>query len=407
MMERAPKALDERIASHLEVLWPATDYSLEIREGILPTRRGGAYTMLPSAKNATLLVPTASARVAASTLVRYGSSAKRMTRYRSRALAIIARLGLFRLFPGKLMVVAKSGDGASLVDHISSELGEPLVASVRLGPARANRKPVLTLMRPNGDVVGYAKVGTSSLTRLRIDQERSALARLANASLTRLVVPSILLDGSWREANYITISPIGGGGKRIESVTRDLAARELVLAFERQAHALIESKWWRRLAERAKSLDGSDGVRLVEAIDTITAIAGDWVIEFGAQHGDWTPWNIVTIGERTHAWDWEQFGESVPVGLDQFHYSYHSAVTGDGLSPGAALEHLRQESTSLVAVHDIPRDRSTLLCALFVVSTGERFLTDRQEAAGSRKGPPRDWLFPALDAILEDLSDSR
>ena len=50
-----------------------------------------------------------------------------------------------------------------------------MVVSLRIGPPRANRKPVLELLSPGGEVLGFAKVGVTGLTRELVRAEAAAL----------------------------------------------------------------------------------------------------------------------------------------------------------------------------------------------------------------------------------------
>ena len=54
--------------------------------------------------------------------------------------------------------------------------------SLYLSPARANRKPVLQLLTPQGQAAGFAKIGTNQLTRELVTAEYEALAGWATPS---------------------------------------------------------------------------------------------------------------------------------------------------------------------------------------------------------------------------------
>ena len=53
---------------------------------------------------------------------------------------------------------------------------------MHLGAARANRKPVLQLLTPDGETVGFAKIGVSPLTSSLVWAERDALTLLCSAA---------------------------------------------------------------------------------------------------------------------------------------------------------------------------------------------------------------------------------
>ena len=53
-----------------------------------------------------------------------------------------------------------------------------MLVSLHLGPARANRKPVLQLIAPDGETLGFAKLGIGPLTRRLVRAETTALSAL-------------------------------------------------------------------------------------------------------------------------------------------------------------------------------------------------------------------------------------
>ena len=67
-------------------------------------------------------------------------------------------------------------------------LGRPALLSIHIGPARANRKPVLQLLGAGGEALGYAKLGVDPLTRALVDAEAAALVRLSTVPLGPVTV---------------------------------------------------------------------------------------------------------------------------------------------------------------------------------------------------------------------------
>ncbi|MEE3918975.1 hypothetical protein V2I01_12700 [Micromonospora sp. BRA006-A] len=108
-------------------------------------------------------------------------------------LSTAFRLGLGPLvFRDRLVV-----DGGGLDAYLTEVLGEPALVSLHIGPARANRKPVLQLLAPDGRALGYAKLGVDPLTRALVHAEADALRRLAEVPLGPVVLAGVRHHGDW------------------------------------------------------------------------------------------------------------------------------------------------------------------------------------------------------------------
>ncbi|MDH4365889.1 MAG: hypothetical protein OEY70_17570, partial [Acidimicrobiia bacterium] len=228
----------------------------------------------------------------------------------------------------------------AVVDHLARALGEPeLAVAVTLGPRRRNRKPVLQLIRPDGSVVGFAKIGWSPLTAELVDNEADALRLVAGRVDPAVVVaPDVLLHDRWDSRSVAVLSPLrpagpalprptpgGADPNGLAGVAAAIAACEP--AAPRPVGALPLLAGW-----AADGLgDTVDLDRLAERHQGVELATGLW-------HGDLTPWNLTTRGATTWVWDWELAGAGRPVGLDLLHhrFEYHrrrrGATTTDAMT---------------------------------------------------------------------------
>ena len=163
-----------------------------------------SYLILPSLAHPRLLVPRRTRRAAAGAVRGYGeqSSAARRAAVRLAAGALRAGAGDPLLRDRLEVVEPQTGQqtgpwrGAETIeDHLARELGRPVLVSLHLGPARANRKPVLQLLDAGGGTVGFAKVATTALAGRLVAAEAETLRRLARAGLTHLTPPRLLSGG--------------------------------------------------------------------------------------------------------------------------------------------------------------------------------------------------------------------
>ena len=113
----------------------------------------------------------------------YGQPGSRAARLGARALSLALATGLGgAVLRSRIWVHVPPGT-STIESYLGEALGRDLLISMHLGTARANRKPVLQLMTPQGQPVGFAKIGTSPLTRALVEAERDALTRLGRAGL--------------------------------------------------------------------------------------------------------------------------------------------------------------------------------------------------------------------------------
>src|SRR4051794_6227589 len=157
------------------------------------SRGGAGWVVVPSASRPRLLVPTGSGRAAASAVRHSTEAVGRKAKLVRQGLSTAFRLGLGPLvFRDRLVVT-----GGGLDAYLAEVLGERALVSLHIGPARANRKPVLQLLAPDGRALGYAKLGVDPLTRALVDAEAAALHRLAGLPLGPVTVARVRHHGDW------------------------------------------------------------------------------------------------------------------------------------------------------------------------------------------------------------------
>jgi hypothetical protein len=395
MVVQPPIGGDARAAYLPELaalVWPApADAAL---------RRGGAggYAVVPSAARPRLLVPAGSRRAAASA-VRHSTEAVGVkARLRRRVLAAAFRTGVGALaFRDRLVV-----DGSGLDAHLSAVLGGPALLSIHIGPARANRKPVLQLLGPRGEALGYAKLGVDPLTRALVDAEAAALTRLATVPLGPVTVANALHHGSWGEHSLLIQSALPVRRPRATPAEANAAERTAMLAvasclgIRRQAYA--DSPYAHRVAADVTALGTRpEAERLRAALAAVAA--ADPVVAFGAWHGDWNGGNSAALADgRVLVWDWERFDADVPAGYDALHLRLQAEVTRGGVDPLHAARTLLADADAVLGPFDQPA--ADHVAVLYLVELAARYLRDRQAEAGARLGHVDTWLLPAVEQHL-------
>jgi hypothetical protein len=367
----------------------------------LATSADGArtYVVVPNRRKPRVLIPLESRRIAAGALRRYSRPATRGARAKRDAAVWALRLGLDRLLlPHRITV----GSAEGIDDHLSAVLGHDVHLSIHIGPARANRKPVLQILDGDGQTVAFAKLGVNSLTRELVDAETAATRRLSEfTTLRRLRTPRLLYAGEWRGHNVMVASAlpawaepvVGGAGRRLE------AMRELADACGVRRSPLGESDYARRLDDRLEILSvrgDTDADTLVTAGRTLLERLARTELTFGSWHGDWTPWNSSEAAEVIYLWDLERFETGVPYGFDTVHYRLQNDIVTHGADPTTAVLRLVAEAPAVLAPMGVAPSEAEPTTLLYLVDLAARYMGDRAEEAGAALGALGRWLLPTL-----------
>jgi hypothetical protein len=353
------------------------------------------YLVVPNARHPRLLVPARPRPAATAAVRRYAEPRSRVARLKRAAVAGALRTGTARWLLPDRVHVAHAG---SVAAHLRQALGEPVILSIHIGPARANRKAVVQLLTPDGRTVGFAKVGTGPLTRRLVRAETAALATLDRAGLRQLTVPRIRHCGAWRGHEILVQSALPVWRRRVPLDPARLASamREVALCQGGTEAPLVTSGYWAQLQERVAAVaDRPDGAALLAAVTALGARGGRLPLRFGAWHGDWTAWNMAVLADTLLVWDWERFTAGVPLGFDALHYDLQQRVH-TAADPAEALTRTLRTIDELLAPFGVAPPARETTALLYVADLAARYLTDRQAEAGARLGALGTWLLPVL-----------
>ena len=399
----------------LTVLWPEPA-RIERRGRSAGPRPGGAsrthgeteFLVLPNEAQAVLLLPRLPRRAAAAALRHYKSSAVGRRQLMFRGLAMAAQLGLADVLPDRIAVgSAGTEPDANVAAYLGKVLDRDMVLSLRIGPPRANRKPVLELLSPGGELIGFAKVGITGLTRELVRAEVAALDVLATSGLTRLEVPRLLHHGQWREHEVMVQAPLSGSGRTVPQAMLTSAMAELATVGEVTIERAGQTRYWQRLRSRLEACGAQkQAAALLQIMADLQPTADATSLAFGSWHGDWTPWNMAFSGERVLVWDWERFESGVPIGYDSVHYQLQAAVERNGAGASSAAEVALFTAPMTLGPLGVRPGSAVFVAALYLVEIATRYLQDGAAEAGARLGDIGNWLLPALTRFAGRLPAS-
>lgn len=357
------------------------------------------YIVVPGRRKPRVLIPAADRKVAAAALARYARPAARGARLKRDAAVWALRLGLDRmLLPHRVKV----GGGEGIDDHLASVLGHEVHLSIHIGPARANRKPVLQILDGDANTVAFAKLGVNPLTRQLVEAETNATRRLSEFCDLRLLrVPQLLHSGNWNGHNLMVTSalPSWDAPADLGSARRTAAMRELADACGTARSPLGESDYAARLRSRLKDLTERgepDADTLQTAGESLLDRYAATELTFGAWHGDWSPWNTREAEAIVYLWDLERFETGVPYGYDAAHYRLQEDIVTHGADPTTAVLGLVADAPAVLAPMGIAPAEAEPTALLYLVDLAARYMGDQAERAGAALGALGRWLLPTL-----------
>jgi hypothetical protein len=359
------------------------------------------FLVIPDQRRPRLLVPVGSGRVAAAAVRRYAEPQSRLARIKRDAVVASLRTGTARLLLRSRVCVPVTSD--TIETYLRRALGTDLTLSVHIGPARANRKPVLQLLDADATTLGFAKLGVGPLTRTLVRAETTALDLLAHRRLTTVSVPQVRHAGQWRGHEVLVQSPlpiweprVPLGGDRLESAMSEVANLDGV-----GEATLEDGPYWPHLRERLDAIAAHpDGRVLADAAHDLVDRVGLTPLRYGCWHGDWAPWNMAALADRLLLWDWERFAAGVPMGFDALHYAMQRDLQAGSFSTARASEAVEScvdRAAELLQPFSVTdRFAAHVTALLYLIDLATRYVTDRQAEAGARLGALGTWLLPAL-----------
>lgn len=360
--------------------------------------QGRDFVLVPGVRHPRLLVPAAP-RAAAAALRQYGQPRSWPARMSLAAFALGLASGLGGTLLGVRVRVTAPPEAESIESYLKSVISPDIRVSIRLQPARANRKPVLHLHTTSGQPAGFVKVGVNALTRDLVRAESESLRFLERTGLDGISVPRVLHHDQWHGMDVLVLSTLPIWQRRRQLPDADLSAAMDAVARVgglQQGPAASEA-YLRQLRDRLAAADpGPERSALLQALDELSATGLAAGLTFGSWHGDWSPWNMASTTSGLLVWDWERFASGVPRGFDALHYWLQSEVGPQHRDPLAAATDCLAHAAALLAPLGIDPAQARLTAALYLADVATRYLVDRQAQAGAPLGAPGTWLIPAL-----------
>lgn len=351
------------------------------------------FVALPTAEAPRLLLRADGLRAGARAAWRQVSATSLRSAARRGVLAAGFLTGAARWAPGRVVTWRAQAGPATVAVRVAELVGCPVdLVGVGLGPARANRKPVLQMVDRYGRDVAWVKLGRDPLTARLVERERVALAQVGPA-LSEVHVPRLLGGGTWNGVQVLVTAPL-------PLRTSRGVDRPTLLDAVRAVHATAGST--AQVAPRLVDLVAQP------RLAGLAALAADvdrsrQQLQPGAWHGDLHAGNLAVARDgRAVLWDWERWEAGVPLGADLLHHDLQAWITGGREPLATAAKELVRRAPEILGPLGVARSVAHHVAADYLVRLAARYVEDRQSESGAAVGAVEQWIFPALRGVLSE-----
>lgn len=379
------------------LLWPAPTRVTTGRDGRSSGPAGYRYLVLPSADRPRRLVPLGSRRATAAAVWHGGGDARLRTRVTTGLLGGALACGLgARVLRDRWLVdgVPGTDEPGSIEGYLAGVLGRPVLLSLRLGPPRANLKPVIELLDGTGRGVAWAKVGINALTNDLVAGEHEVLQRLPRHPMAAVQAPVVQHLGQWRGCTVLVLSSLPRPGvRRTPSAPLVTTAMvEVARAGGVRPGTVATSPFADRLRDRLPvDPDSAPGTDVTRVLLRLLDDEGTRTLTLGRWHGDWHPGNMAAgAGRRLLLWDWERSCDGVPLGWDALHLRVQPALHR-GRPVGEAVAALRADAPALLSPFGVAPADADLVVRLYLAELLSRYTADDQ------------WTVPEVRPVAEGV----
>ena len=190
----------------------------------------------------------------------------------------------------------------------------------------------LTIQLSSGDnILGYCKVSDSKEVAELFSRESNILGKLYKAGVHN--VPKIMYVGEWRNGVHLLVQTtrktyrsqvIHDWGHLHDGFLRDMAVKT------KQRLVFEETDYYKTLNELSMHIDwlpSDEGRELVRGVlEKVLNKNKHKMVEYGAYHADFTPWNTFVEQGELFVFDWEYAQMTYPPMLDRYHFFTQTAI---------------------------------------------------------------------------------
>ena len=344
---------------------PQTTTSRLIAAGYTYARR---YAALPSLANARWFICLDTGKVAAASFSLYTPSRK-SARIKKAIAQWLAKLRVPGWYRDEVIIASRQPPpleqklaevfpGQTIRLALSSGAPEPAI----------NRKPSASVIDREGNVLAFAKIATSRVSREIVKHEAAVLAGLAVLDRPQLVTPRLLYAGEV-DGRYIAVqSPLRGTPAPAKFALEH--AKFLVSLQSKTRKSAAETNMVQSLAPRIAALRPARPA-LADALDALMPTLEQTPIPSTIVHGDFAPWNLRTHDGKLAAFDWEYAEiDGLPL-IDSIHFQLQVGLEMEKWDVATAAERLASSTHD-----DFDTNQNRAILAVYLIDQLARLYSE-------------------------------
>jgi len=302
----------------------------------------GGFVALPSKKNCRWIIPANPLLTKKSwdLYLPYSFSGKLYKSF----FKLLSDKGFLKLLKSKKLTLEFADENQEFKNCIKKVFKRnDFVLAISTGSPGPFRKITGMIMASDGKILGYAKIGKTSLAIERIKNEASVLKELrvrSRESEAKVMIPDNLYSGEIGKAYVLIQSPAPFEGRSGSSVFNEnyTAVLSTLIKNTMVQKTFVESEFYRKLKAGIENYPLSFRELLEIALNHLEKIIGDRESIFALSHGDFAPWNMLWNKKEVLLYDWESACNEAPAGIDLMHFLFQTGFLLKGFKGGRLLD---------------------------------------------------------------------
>ena len=198
----------------------------------------------------------------------------------------------------------------------------------------------------NGTVIAYVKIGDNEATQRLLSNEEAALRRLKAKSLPGIVIPDVLGYERLENEHFLFLSapcqPVRRRAKDLDE--KDIGFLEKMLVMGTRDISMQEclDSLFSLGSGTATGKTGEISPDINTRLREFLLEKGSGGVRVGVSHGDFGPWNTLTLGDgELYVFDWEYAESEAPLFTDLFHRVFMPGWLVQKITPRQAVSTLK------------------------------------------------------------------
>lgn len=283
------------------------------------------YIFLPSKNNPKVALVVDSFSYCENSFKLYNPFSKKAKLFKSITYFLFTKLNIvFNLFGNK------EEESSNFIKYIEKKLNSKIISSIYF--ATLKDKVVLQLQTRENKIIGYLKFPLNEIGLSHINNEIDAMKILSKEGIIK---PALLVD-NYENTPFLLIEEIDGQIDLVEKNNLDA----ILNTFNRNEFFSITSH--PRIKQLKLDLEKN---KLDQYLNILTNIKNNTKLKYQLvyEHGDFTPWNIVKVGNDFIPFDFEYFVKDGLEYLDLIKYFYQIGKLLNQLNNEDLILFIKQE----------------------------------------------------------------